>query len=219
MAGIGEYIRTLRETKNYSQRKLSYLSGLSNATINRIERNITYPGTETLKKLSTGLGVSYEELLNAAGYLNKENFFPSNLKLIREKNNITYERMAEEIKKTTGNEVPKEVLESMENGKYRKFNPVFIDSIAKYEGISPEFFFRENTPKDLEYAIKNQPYKPNTIFQVHPLSHIDDNELRKWMQDPSNIEYLIFAKKICDMGINPEFILKEFVSKIFKNKE
>jgi len=123
------------------------------------------------------------------------------------------------IKKATGNEVPKDVLESMENGKYRKFNPAYIDAIAKYEGVTPEFFFRENTPRDLEYAIKNQPYKPDTVFQRHPLAHIEDRELRKWIQDPSIIEYLVFSKKICDMGINPEFILEEFVSKIFKNKD
>jgi len=56
---IGEYIKTLREAKKYSQRKLGYISKVSNATINRIENNISRPDPETLKKLAIPLGVSY----------------------------------------------------------------------------------------------------------------------------------------------------------------
>jgi transcriptional regulator with XRE-family HTH domain len=219
MAGIGEYIKTLRETKNYSQRKLSYISDVSNATINRVERDISFPDTETLRKLSSGLGVPYEELLSAAGYLNKKEFISSNIRLIREKKKISYEKMATEIKENTGSEISPDVLESMEKGKYRKFNPAYIDAIAKYEGVRPDVFFRENTPKDLEYAIENEPYEPDSMFYRHPLSHVKDRELRKWIQEPSSIEYIGFAKKIFDMGIDPEFILAEFVFKIFKNKK
>lgn len=66
---IGKEIKKLREKKGYSQRKLMILTGVSNATINRIENGIVKPGPDTLAKLAGPLGISYEKLLMFCGYI------------------------------------------------------------------------------------------------------------------------------------------------------
>lgn len=69
---FSQYIKDLREKKRYSQRKLALLAGLSNTEIARIENGERKnPSPEVLEKLAAPLGVSYEELMAAAGYLKK----------------------------------------------------------------------------------------------------------------------------------------------------
>lgn len=71
---IGSYIKNLRETKDISQRQLAHLSGISNTEINRIENGERKnPSPNTLKKLAPHLGVSGEDLMEKAGYLNNNN--------------------------------------------------------------------------------------------------------------------------------------------------
>ena len=217
MANIGEYVKSLRKARGYTQRKLGYLSGVSNATINRIENNISVPEPDTLKKLAHPLGVSYYDLLKVAGYLNEKRFVPDNIKLIRMRKGMAYSQFSEEIKKATGYEVTPETIERLEKGKIDVAADICINAIAKYEGISPDFLFRENTPEDFEYAAEKFPYEGSSRESCY-LGHIKDGELRKWVCNPENIDYLAFAKKISSMGINPEFILDEFVSRIFRKK-
>lgn len=63
-----EIIR-LRNKKEYSQRKLAMVSGVSNSTVSRIESANSDTDPETLKKLAPWLDVTYEELMQVAGYL------------------------------------------------------------------------------------------------------------------------------------------------------
>lgn len=67
---IGVVIARARIKAGYkSQRKLSEASGISNATISRIEAGTQRPDPETLRLLSYVLDVPYEELMQAAGYI------------------------------------------------------------------------------------------------------------------------------------------------------
>ncbi|MEM5777675.1 MAG: helix-turn-helix transcriptional regulator [Candidatus Aenigmatarchaeota archaeon] len=66
---FGDYVKRLRERKGYSQRKLSYLTGISNSTISRIEKGETLnPDLDTLKLLAKYLNVDEIYLIKAAGY-------------------------------------------------------------------------------------------------------------------------------------------------------
>lgn len=67
---IADYIKSLRENKGFSQRKLSYLSDVSNTEISRIEKGERLqPSPEVLSKLAPHLGVTKEELMSVAGYI------------------------------------------------------------------------------------------------------------------------------------------------------
>jgi len=68
---FGEYLVHLRLQHGFkSQRKLASKTGISSATISRMEANIQFPQPETLKKLAEYFtDVTYEEMLEKAGYI------------------------------------------------------------------------------------------------------------------------------------------------------
>lgn len=66
---LGELIRELRKKRGFTQRQLAQLAGISNTEVKRIEDGKRkQPSQEILKKLAKPLGISYEEILKAAGY-------------------------------------------------------------------------------------------------------------------------------------------------------
>lgn len=67
---FGAYIKELRSKARLSQRKLEELSGISNAEISRIETgDRKKPSPVSIKALAPHLGVSFEELMQKAGYI------------------------------------------------------------------------------------------------------------------------------------------------------
>jgi len=69
---IGEYIMYLRKKRDLSQRQLASLSKISNTEISRIESGERKkPSPDTLKAIAPHLGISYEELMVYAGYIEK----------------------------------------------------------------------------------------------------------------------------------------------------
>lgn len=69
---LAQLIIELRNKKGYSQRKLAMVSEVSNSTISRIESATSDADPETLRKLAPYLGISYETLMEAAGYIESE---------------------------------------------------------------------------------------------------------------------------------------------------
>jgi transcriptional regulator with XRE-family HTH domain len=69
---FGEYLKNLRLSNGIkTQRQLALKTGISGATISRLESNIQKPEPDTLKAISNHLfNTTYEELLKVAGYLN-----------------------------------------------------------------------------------------------------------------------------------------------------
>ncbi|RXT02876.1 helix-turn-helix domain-containing protein [Ammoniphilus sp. CFH 90114] len=67
---FGDFLRESRLQQKLSIRKLERLSGVSNAYISQIENgNRGIPSPEILRKIAEPLGLSYEELLEKAGYV------------------------------------------------------------------------------------------------------------------------------------------------------
>ncbi|WP_304512084.1 helix-turn-helix domain-containing protein [Anoxybacillus sp. LAT_26] len=67
---FGSYVRALREKKGFTVNQLALYSGVSSAQISRIENGLRgVPKPETIKKLSEALGHPYEDLMQAAGYI------------------------------------------------------------------------------------------------------------------------------------------------------
>jgi len=70
---LGSYLKELRNNAGLSQRSLEKLSGISNAEISRMETGERKnPSPMSLKAIAPHLGVSYEELLEKAGYINNQ---------------------------------------------------------------------------------------------------------------------------------------------------
>lgn len=67
---FGSFIRAIRKKKGFTVNQLALYSGVSSAQISRIENGLRgVPKPETIKKLSEALGHPYEDLMQAAGYI------------------------------------------------------------------------------------------------------------------------------------------------------
>lgn len=83
---LGEYLKQLRKKKSISQRELAESAGISNAEISRIETGERQkPSPDVLRKLAPFLGVTYEDLMDKAGYINERAAFFSESKDAEEK--------------------------------------------------------------------------------------------------------------------------------------
>jgi ribosome-binding protein aMBF1 (putative translation factor) len=63
---VGLRVRALREVAGWSQLDLSYLSGLPQSSISKMERGLTTPSLKTLALLGRCLDISSDRLLNAS---------------------------------------------------------------------------------------------------------------------------------------------------------
>ncbi|WP_073240236.1 helix-turn-helix domain-containing protein [Desulforamulus putei] len=68
---FGLFLKQLREKKEMTIRQLAMYANVSHGYLSQVERGERgTPSPEILSKLAGPLGVSYEELMTAAGYLN-----------------------------------------------------------------------------------------------------------------------------------------------------
>lgn len=78
---FSRYLRGLRKEKKLTIRQLDMYSGVSHSYISQMERGDRgIPSPDILKKLAKPLGVEYEELMERAGYITKEEVFKNALK-------------------------------------------------------------------------------------------------------------------------------------------
>lgn len=70
---FGKFLRAAREKSGLGVNELAQLSGVSNAHISRLERDLRgAPSPNILAQLAKSLKISYEEMLQAAGYLKSD---------------------------------------------------------------------------------------------------------------------------------------------------
>lgn len=122
MKEIGDTIRDLRKLKGISQKELAERTGLSIATIQGYEQKKYKPGTDSILKLSVGLGVPIVDLLSPGqalrfkdGYFLAEESTDPRDKLIYDDTVLSYKLNCDGLKKSI--EYKKDLIDS---GKYRK---------------------------------------------------------------------------------------------------
>ncbi|MFX3616269.1 MAG: helix-turn-helix domain-containing protein [Sporolactobacillus sp.] len=73
LSSFGEYLRHIRESKGLTLNQTAMYSGISAAQLSRIENGKRgVPKPPTIKALSEALKVKYEDLMQAAGYIDEE---------------------------------------------------------------------------------------------------------------------------------------------------
>jgi transcriptional regulator with XRE-family HTH domain len=75
MSELGAYIKEKRDLRDLSIRRLAEAASISHTEIKRIEDGVRrQPSPQVLRSIATALSVPYEEIMEAAGYLdNQEN--------------------------------------------------------------------------------------------------------------------------------------------------
>ncbi len=97
---FGKFLKNIMDEKNFSCRRLGALSDVDHSYISKICKGETAksPSPDILKKLAGPLGIPYEELLRAAGYLNPaddQRYVPKDIKTRGSKENLKSGRMYE----------------------------------------------------------------------------------------------------------------------------
>jgi len=70
MSELGKYIAEHRTARNLSRRKLAQLANISHTEIHRLESGERKnPSPPLLKAIANALGVTYDEIMQAAGYM------------------------------------------------------------------------------------------------------------------------------------------------------
>ncbi len=70
MSDLGKFIAEHREAKKLSRRKLAELANISHTEIHRLENGERKnPSPPVLKAIANALGVTYDEIMKAAGYM------------------------------------------------------------------------------------------------------------------------------------------------------
>ena len=69
--GVGEFIRSQRESARMSLRRLSEVAGISNPYLSQIERGLRKPSAEILQAIARGLEISSVTLYVQAGILDE----------------------------------------------------------------------------------------------------------------------------------------------------
>lgn len=211
MARLGDILRTKRESMGLSLRDFANICGLSHAYISKLEggdpktKKEIMPSISSLEKLAPVLSMSMEDLLREIGYIDyTKKFEPSNLKLLR--NNMTYEQIAEDIADKTGESIEPMVYEAIEKGLDKNPSPLFIDVLAKYVNVDSSFFYRKNTTEELEYFRNSTPYMYENSSE-NLTAHVKE-DLKDFILNPENEDYLRLAKELYEKNLNVEFLRK-----------
>lgn len=218
MSGLGVLIKAKRKVEGLSLREFSKKCNLSHTYIKNLEDFLPGSGQEvtptidSIDKIPRALDMSLEEILKETGYIKDHywRFEPANLKLIR--GNKTFQEITDDIYTKTGHQIDSYIYEDLENGNDENPSPFIIDLLAKYSGVAHSFFYKKNSPADLEDARKNVPYHYYGE-EKDVLSHIKDNRLKEFITEPANLEYLKLAKELNEKKIPVETV-KNFLKLI-----
>ena len=78
MSNLGKFIAEQRMAQNLSQRKLAKIANLSHTEIYRLENGARkHPSPLVLKSIATALGANFNEIMQAAGYLDSTSPSPA----------------------------------------------------------------------------------------------------------------------------------------------
>ena len=214
IVNFGIYLKQKRLLKNLSLHEVEKLSKVSNSYLSQVEtgkRGIPKP--QILKSLAPCYGLSYEELMKAAGYIEEDlnsNNFPSNLKLVR--GDMSHAEFVNDIQTLSDNPLFSiDLLKSLENGTILPTNDT-IDILSSYAGVDNSFWYKENDPDSLVKAkesfikISKENILPrNKSYQIWIPSEYPQ-DIIEWLERDDILNYLELSKMLYDKNINPDVV-------------
>ncbi|WP_052098410.1 helix-turn-helix domain-containing protein [Paenibacillus stellifer] len=154
---FGDFFRRLRRSKGYkSQKQLAADSGVSQATISRIEDGTQKPQKETLNALAHVLGVTPGALFYAAGYIGMEDLGQSD-----------YETGLFNIVDTTGEDIKE--YKGVDAWEYRKKRKEEREQQTIEKILNEQFYellFVLNNNNEIPVHYNGQLLKPEEVNQI-----------------------------------------------------
>ena len=152
---IGEKIKFLRKERGMTQKQLADASGVCSRLIQRYEYGDGIPNTDTLLKISSGIGVDINEFSECSGKLpysisheNQNNFVPvgDRIKIIRKEKGYSQQKLAD----LTG--LARITIAQYETNKYQP-SEQNLNKIADTLSIPVSCFYEDELP-ELELSPK-----------------------------------------------------------------
>lgn len=156
---FGDYIRQLRKEQKLTIRQLEEKSGVSNAYLSQIENGKRgLPSPEILKKIHDPLGVSYDELMEKAGYITPD---------------LRAELIPETIRTMKSYDLLGELISNAAD--------IFISSVSNQDGLIQEDFKQyllteaaDNYPDIDEEELNQLLRKPDVLGQLFDYLTMDE---------------------------------------------
>lgn len=189
---FGEYLKEIRKEKGLTLRQIEKVSGVSNAYLSQVENGKrSVPTPDILMKIHEALGVSYEELMEKAGYISTEvrsELIPETVQTMESFNDFV------ELMKNATEMFIGAVTD--EDGFIKnKFKKHFVNEIQKD--------FPELSKKELDELL-NDPDVFNQIF-----NHLTMEERISFLN--------VIIKDFVGRGIDPNKVFKSNSQKISEN--
>ena len=140
---IGEKIKFLRKEKGMTQKQLADASGVCSRLIQRYEYGDGIPNTDTLLKISSGIGIDINEFSECSGKLpysiSHENQYNSmsigeRIKILRKENGMTQKRLSELT------DIPVRTIQQYEAGTFKP-KQGNLEKLAEVFEISVQSFY------------------------------------------------------------------------------
>ena len=158
---------------------------------------INPPVPGTLKKIAESAlnGVTYEDLMAAAGHL-ESRFRGRNITLLR--GTQTHDEYCEYLKQRGCLHITPQLLQRYEDEQELP-DTAFLEHIATAEGIEPDFFHRINSDLALDT------FKVREVPSENILSFME-RDIAKWLLIPENYPYIEFVYRAYKAGIPKELL-------------
>mgnify|MGYP000559921173 FL=1 len=206
MSRYKELIRLLKIAKgDRSLNRFAEDSGVDAGHLSRVIRGMMVkpPSPETLKKIADKAqnGVTYEQLMIAAGHLEK-NFYGANLTLLRGER--SYEEYSTYLKKNFCINISPVLLERYEKG-LECPDEVVAECIASAEGLPENFFYTKQSAASLHVRkrMNQNPFRKSSFM---------DKEIEKWVNNPDSYPYIKFIYEAFKAGITPDLLKNAEIS-------
>jgi transcriptional regulator with XRE-family HTH domain len=108
---IGAQIRSFREHKGETLKKVAERAGVSDSLLSQIERNKISPAIETLFKITEALGVEPDVLFRNISKEREIDIVKSNERKIFDENGILYHKLSRTINSNARNEIEAYMIE------------------------------------------------------------------------------------------------------------
>lgn len=199
-------IELLNKSKgNRSLNKFAEDCGIDAGHLSRIMRGIMInpPTPDTLKKIADKAHnkVTYEELMIAAGHLQKK-FVGSNLALLR--GNKTYEEFSLFLKEKINISLSPWLLERYEK-EIEYPDDVIIEYLSNAEDFKNKYAAKPKEEENVENWVNAPEY---TGISTPPMS----KEIEEWLAQPENYPYIEFIYNAYKAGITKELLTKAEIS-------
>lgn len=187
--GIGQNLRTLRESRNMTQRELADMLKVSQTAIALWEKGVREPRLGQLRQIADALGVALADLTGEGA---SETYFEAerqkigqNYKKIREELGL----LQEQISQKTG--IPVSEIKKIENGSF--------DSL-KNENFEYLTSFFEKTIEDERHIARTWAFEPDDAVESSPFRSEFKHMQEEFDTDPRNYSLMRAFLKLNDLG-------------------